>query len=82
MEGVGGKFYGHLVYFTGIPYNLWPFGIFVGNWYLFTRFGKYCREKSGNLGEKQNLHNVVHLSEPIGRCKKNGLPSKGFSKAG
>jgi hypothetical protein len=52
------------------------------NWYLFTRFGKYCREKSGNLGEKQNLHNVVHLSEPIGRCKKNGLPSKGFSKAG
>jgi hypothetical protein len=46
MEEVG-LFYGHLVYFSDI---LWPYGMFVG---YFPRFGKYCREKSGNPGQKR-----------------------------
>jgi hypothetical protein len=33
MEEVG-IFYAHLVYFTDIWYNLWPFDIFVGYLYI------------------------------------------------
>jgi hypothetical protein len=41
-------FYGHLEYFTAIWYSLWPFGNVVVIWHNFPRFGKLCREKSGN----------------------------------
>jgi hypothetical protein len=41
-----GIFYGHLVYFMVIGYNLWSFGIFYGNlvyfvaiWYILWPFG-------------------------------------------
>jgi hypothetical protein len=47
MENAG-KFYGHLKYFTGIWYILWPFGNVVAIWYIFPRFGILCQEKSGN----------------------------------
>jgi hypothetical protein len=36
-----GLFYSHFVDFEAISYKLWSFGIFF-------RFGKLCREKSGN----------------------------------
>jgi hypothetical protein len=29
-------------------YMFWPFGIFGGNFGIFSRFGQLCREKSGN----------------------------------
>jgi hypothetical protein len=34
-----GIFYCHLVYFMAILYNLWPFGIVVGEWLYFPPFG-------------------------------------------
>jgi hypothetical protein len=37
------SFYGHLVF-------LWPFGIPLVIWYIFSRFGMLYQEKSGNLG--------------------------------
>jgi hypothetical protein len=40
-----GTFYGHLVYFTAIWYNLWP-------WSIFSRFGMLYQEKSGNPAAK------------------------------
>jgi hypothetical protein len=40
MEEVG-KFCVHLVYFTDIWCNLWPFGILLVVWYIFPSFGKY-----------------------------------------
>jgi hypothetical protein len=58
-----GIFYGHLVYFTAIWSILRPFGLFYGhlvyfvairyslhmvNWFIFPRFGKLHKEKSGN----------------------------------
>jgi hypothetical protein len=45
-----GIFYDHLVYFTAIGNNLWPFGIFCGHLVYFSRFGMLYQEKSGNLG--------------------------------
>jgi hypothetical protein len=42
--------YGHLVYFTAIWYSLWPFGILGVIWYIFSRFGIFYLEKSGNPG--------------------------------
>jgi hypothetical protein len=47
MENAG-IFYGHLKYSTVIWYILWPFDNVVVIWYIFTRFGKLCQEKSGN----------------------------------
>jgi hypothetical protein len=47
MEEVG-IFYRYLVYFTAHWNILWPLGIFVVVWYIFTHFGMLCREKSGN----------------------------------
>jgi hypothetical protein len=41
---------GHLVYFTAIWYILWPSGIFIVIWYIFSRFGMLFKEKSGNPG--------------------------------
>jgi hypothetical protein len=35
MEEVG-IFYGHLVYFTDIWYNLWTFGMLLVNWFIFS----------------------------------------------
>jgi hypothetical protein len=43
-----GKFYGHLVYFTAVPYILWPFDIFWVILVRLSRFGILRREKSGN----------------------------------
>jgi hypothetical protein len=34
-----GIFYGHLEYFMGIWYNLWPFGIVCGHLLFFSQFG-------------------------------------------
>jgi hypothetical protein len=45
-----GIFFGHLEYFTVIWYILWPFGNVVVTWYIFSRFGILCQEKSGNPG--------------------------------
>jgi hypothetical protein len=47
MEKVG-IFYGHLEYIAAIWYTLWPFGNLVALWYIFTRFGILCKEKSGS----------------------------------
>jgi predicted tellurium resistance membrane protein TerC len=49
MENAG-IFNGHLEYFTVIWLMLWPFDNVVVIWYIFHRFGKLCREKSGNPG--------------------------------
>jgi hypothetical protein len=38
MEDVG-MFSVHLVYFSAICHILWPFGIFLVNWYIFSHFG-------------------------------------------
>jgi hypothetical protein len=43
-----GILHGRLVYFTDIGYNLWPLVYLMVIWYIFSRFGKYYREKSGN----------------------------------
>jgi hypothetical protein len=47
MEDVE-KIHGHLVYFIAIGYICWLFGIFVGYWVYFSRFGILHQEKSGN----------------------------------
>jgi hypothetical protein len=56
LEGVAianlGIFYDHLVYFTAIGNILWPYGIFVVIWYIFSRFGILDKEKSGNPAQK------------------------------
>jgi hypothetical protein len=37
------------VYFIGISYVLWPFGIFfLANWCIFSRFGILYQGKPGN----------------------------------
>jgi hypothetical protein len=41
-------FYGRLEYFTVTWYILWPLGNVVVIWYIFSRFGKLCQDKSGN----------------------------------
>jgi hypothetical protein len=63
MQEVGIFYIGHLVYFTDIWYNLWPFGIIYGHlvyllviWYIFPRFGKYYREKAGNPGSEGSFY--------------------------
>jgi hypothetical protein len=43
-----GKFYGHLANFTS--YISCPFGMFCGQFGIFSRFGMLCQEKSGNPG--------------------------------
>jgi hypothetical protein len=43
-----GIFYGHLVYLMAIWYILWSFVIFVGHFYIFSRFGMSYQERSGN----------------------------------
>jgi hypothetical protein len=47
MENVG-TFYDQLKYITANWYIIWPFGNLVAFWYIYTRFGKLHREKSGN----------------------------------
>jgi hypothetical protein len=47
MEDVG-ICHGHLVYLKAIWYILWPFGIYVGHFDIFSRFGMPNQEKSGN----------------------------------
>jgi hypothetical protein len=47
MEKVG-IFYGRLECITAIWSILWPFGNLVALWYIFSRSGILCREKSGN----------------------------------
>jgi hypothetical protein len=47
MEKVG-IFFDHLEYITAIWNIQWPFGKLVAMWYIFTRFGMLCQEKSGN----------------------------------
>jgi hypothetical protein len=49
MENVG-IFYGHLEYFTAIRNILLPFYNVVFIWYIISRFGILCQEKSGNPG--------------------------------
>jgi hypothetical protein len=39
---------GHLKYITAIRYILWQLGSLVAIWYIFSRFGLLCKEKSGN----------------------------------
>jgi hypothetical protein len=34
----GGKFYGHLVYFSAVLFILWPFGIFPCHFGIFFQF--------------------------------------------
>jgi hypothetical protein len=48
MENLG-IFHEDLVYFRAIGNFLRPFGIFCGNWYIFSRFGILDQEKSGTL---------------------------------
>jgi hypothetical protein len=36
-------------------HTLWPFGILVAIWYIFTSFGILCQEKSGNPVGKESL---------------------------
>jgi hypothetical protein len=55
-----GIFYGHLDYFVPVRNILWLFVI-------FTRFGKFYKEKSGNPG----IHLI--LSELQTRCSKKRL---------
>jgi hypothetical protein len=43
-----GLFYLHLKYIMAIWYILWPFDNVVAIWYIFSRFGIFCQEKSGN----------------------------------
>jgi hypothetical protein len=50
MKDVG-KFYGYLVHFTAILYILWPFGKLCGHFGIFSSFGMFCQEKSGNPGK-------------------------------
>jgi hypothetical protein len=45
----------YIVYFVGIWYILWKFGVFCGNlvyfeviWYLYPRFGIFHHKKSGS----------------------------------
>jgi hypothetical protein len=71
LEGLGRKkslymlcpfgiLYDHLVYFTTIWYNLWPFGIFYiwsfgiacGHLVYFSHFGMFGQRKSGNPGRE------------------------------
>jgi hypothetical protein len=47
MEDVG-ILKNHLVYFTAIGNNLWPFGIFCGHLAFTPRFGVLYQDKSGN----------------------------------
>jgi hypothetical protein len=47
MENLG-IFYDHLDYFRAIGNILWPFGIFLVIWFIFSRFGILDQEKSGN----------------------------------
>jgi hypothetical protein len=44
-----------LVYFTDIWKILWTFGIFVGHFGIFSRFGMLYQEKSGNPGVYSNI---------------------------
>jgi hypothetical protein len=74
MEGVG-IFYGHLVYFIARRYILWPFGIFLAIWYIFSRFGMLYKEKSGNPDFLfLRLHSKKRRNSFVG-YKKNTLPS-------
>jgi hypothetical protein len=41
-------FYDHLEYFTAIWYNLWPFGVIVVIWYIFSVLVCLDQEISGN----------------------------------
>jgi hypothetical protein len=45
----------HLVYFIAIRY------IFVVFWYIFTRFGMLCQEKSGNPGMYIVEISIIHI---------------------
>jgi hypothetical protein len=54
MDNVG-IIYCHLEYFTPTWSILWPFGNVVVIWYIFTRFGILCIEKSGNPDDKRKL---------------------------
>jgi hypothetical protein len=45
-------FYCHFVYFMAIWYILWPFGMFVGHFDVFSHLGIFCQEKSGNPDAK------------------------------
>jgi hypothetical protein len=44
MENVG-KFYGHLVDFMVMWYNVWPFGVVCGPLVYFPRFGMFGPRK-------------------------------------
>jgi hypothetical protein len=52
LEGIGmenvGIFYGQLVYFSAIYYNLWQFGIVCGNLVYFPNLVCLDQGKSGN----------------------------------
>jgi hypothetical protein len=47
MDNVG-IFYGHLEYLTAMWYISWPFGTFFRHFNIFSRFGMFYQEKSGN----------------------------------
>jgi hypothetical protein len=49
MENLG-IIYDHLVYFTAIGINLWPFGKFCGNLVYCSSFGTLNQEKCVNPG--------------------------------
>jgi hypothetical protein len=49
MKNVG-IFCGHLEYLKATWYILRPFGNVAVIWYIFPRFGKLCKGKSGNPG--------------------------------
>jgi hypothetical protein len=75
MENAG-IFYGHLEYLTVIWYILWPFGNFVVIWHIFPRFGKLCREKSGNPVCKNDY--FFHARLQTGVDQFNGLAARPF----
>jgi hypothetical protein len=58
MENVG-IFYAKLKYVMAICYIFWSFGNFVVIWYIFTRFGTLCQEKSGNPAEEEKREEAL-----------------------
>jgi hypothetical protein len=42
-----------------ICYIFWSFGNFVVIWYIFTRFGTLCQEKSGNPAEEEKREEAL-----------------------
>jgi hypothetical protein len=58
-------FHDHVEYFTAICYNLWPFGIACGHWYIFHNLVCLDQEKSGNTVHHVNSASGVRNDDQI-----------------